>query len=404
MERNKGSAGVDHETVSMYAANLDANVQRLHEQLRDGSYRPQAIRRVYIPKPGSKAKRPLGIPTVRERVVQTALRHAMEPIFERRFAEHSYGFRPGRGCKDALRRVDTLLKDGHRWVVDADIESYFDTIPHDKLMALVRRDIADGRVLDLVQGFLSQKVLEDLAEWTPETGSPQGAVISPLLANLYLDPLDHMLAEQRLEAVRYADDLVILCKTEHEAKAALQALQQWVQQAALRLHPEKTRVVNLNVPREGFDFLGYHFMCTGRGKLLKLPRSKSTKNFRNKVRALTKRRANGCSLEATIAKLNPLVRGFFEYFKHSFPSSLDALDRWIRGRLRSILRNRQHRRGRARGRDHQRWPNAFFGELGLFNMAEARAQLCQSPRGKTADRRAVCGRTARTVRRGVRPG
>lgn len=402
--RNKGGAGVDHESVDMYASNLEANLQRLHEQLRDDSYRPQAIRRHNIPKPGSKQMRPLGIPTVRDRVAQTALRNVLEPIFERDFAEHSYGFRPKRGCKDALRRVHGLLRDGHRWVVDADLASYFDTIPHDKLMALVERKIADGRVLKLIRAYLEQEVVGDMEQWSPETGTPQGAVISPLLANLYLDPLDHLMVERKFEMVRYADDLVILCKNEHEAQQAHQTLQQWVEQAGLRLHPEKTRVANLNEPREGFDFLGYRFQRTDRGHISKWPRKKSERNLRNKVRAMTRRRTNGQSMECIISQLNPLVRGFFEYFKHSASSSLQALDQWIRGRLRSILRNRNHRRGRARGRDHQRWPNAYFGELGLFCMTEARAQALPIPPGVTADRRAVCGRTARTVRRGVRPG
>lgn len=379
--RNKGSAGVDHESVDKYASNLEANLQRLHEQLRDDSYRPQAIRRHNIPKPGSKQMRPLGIPTVRDRIAQTALRNVLEPIFERDFAEHSYGFRPKRGCKDALRRVHGLLRDGHRWVVDADLASYFDTIPHGKLLELVERKIADGRVLKLIRAYLDQDVVGDMGQWTPETGSPQGAVISPLLANLYLDPLDHLMAEQGFEMVRYADDLVILCKNEHEAQQALQTLQQWVEQADLRLHPEKTRVANLNEAREGFDFLGYHFQRTDRGNISKWPRKKSERNFRNKVRAMTRRRTSGQSMECIIDKLNPLVRGFFEYFKHSAQNSLRALDSWIRGRLRSILRTRSHRRGRARGHDHQRWPNAYFGELGLFCMTKARVQLCQSPVG-----------------------
>jgi len=176
---NKGSAGVDHVTTTMFGDRLDENLKKLSEQLRNGSYRPQAIRRHYIPKPGSQEKRPLGIPTVRDRVVQTALRMVIEPIFEQEFAEHSYGFRPGRGCKDALRRVDELLKDGYIYIVDADLKSYFDTIPHDRLMALVGQKVSDGRVLTLIEAFLKQGILDDLREWTPETGSPQGAVVSP---------------------------------------------------------------------------------------------------------------------------------------------------------------------------------------------------------------------------------
>ena len=218
---NKGAAGVDHVTIEMFAANLDVNLRRLAEDLRDGSYRPQAIRRTWIPKPGSREMRPLGIPTVRDRVVQAALRAVLEPIFERDFAEHSYGFRPERGTKDALRRVDELLEAGYTFVVDADLKSYFDTIPHAPLMALVGTKVSDGRVLSLVQAFLEQGVLSEQGIEQPETWTPQGAVLSPLLSNIYLDPLDHLIASRGWEMVRYADDFVILCRSQAEARAAL---------------------------------------------------------------------------------------------------------------------------------------------------------------------------------------
>ncbi len=210
---NRGAAGVDHVSIEGYAENLEANLARLSEALRTGTYRPQAIRRHYIPKPGSQEKRPLGIPTIQDRVVQTALRMLIEPIFEREFAQQSYGFRPNLGCKDALRRVDELLKAGYVHVVDADLKSYFDTIPKDRLLALVAGKVADRRILALIQSFLEQSVLEDAQEWVPEQGTPQGAVISPLLSNIYLDPLDHLMAEKGYEMVRYADDFVILCRT-----------------------------------------------------------------------------------------------------------------------------------------------------------------------------------------------
>ena len=203
---NKGAAGVDHVTVTMFERRLDENMEALSVALRTGTYRPQAIRRHYIPKPGSQERRPLGIPTVRDRVVQTALRQVLEPIFERDFATHSYGFRPGKGCKDALRRVDELLKAGYTHVVDADLKSYFDTIPHDRLLALMAKKVSDGKVLSLIDAFLHQGVLDGLEEWTPEQGTPQGAVISPLLSNIYLDPLDHLMAGSGFEMVRYADD------------------------------------------------------------------------------------------------------------------------------------------------------------------------------------------------------
>jgi RNA-directed DNA polymerase len=194
VQANGGSAGVDHETVEMFARQEEANLEKLSRALRRNEYQPAAVKRVWIPKPGSKEMRPLGIPTVRDRVVQAALCHVLEPIFERDFAEHSYGFRPHRGCKDALRRVDDLLHQGYTWVVDADLKSYFDTIPGEKLLARVAAKVSDGRVLDLVQAYLRQGVLEGAKYWTPEQGTPQGGVVSPLLSNIYLDPLDHHMA------------------------------------------------------------------------------------------------------------------------------------------------------------------------------------------------------------------
>jgi len=191
VQANRGAAGVDHVTVEEFERDLEANLEKLSQELAEERYRPQAVRRVWIPKPGSQEKRPLGIPTVRDRVVQAALRAVLEPIFERDFAAQSYGFRPKRGCKDALRRVDHLLKQDQSWVVDADLKSYFDTIPRADLLARIQTKIADGRVLRLVEAFLRQGVLEEMNLWTPEAGTPQGAVISPLLSNIYLDALDH---------------------------------------------------------------------------------------------------------------------------------------------------------------------------------------------------------------------
>ena len=372
---NQGAAGVDHVTIGAFTSDQDANLKRLSEELRTGSYRPQAIRRHYIPKPGSREKRPLGIPTVRDRVVQTALRTVLEPIFERDFAAHSYGFRPRRGCKDALRRVDGLLKAGYSHVVDSDLKSYFDTIPHDRLLALVGQKVSDGRILALLAAFLKQGVLEGIQEWTPEEGTPQGAVVSPLLSNIYLDPLDHRMAEQGFEMVRYADDFVVLCRSPEEAAAALEVVQQWTAAAGLTLHPTKTRLVD--ALSEGFDFLGYHFQA---GK--RWPRQKSLQKFKDTIRAKTKR-TSGKSLSQTIAELNPILRGWFEYFKHSHRWIFRALDGWIRRRLRSLLRKRLKRKGisRTHGDDHRRWPTAFFTKHGLYSLQQARAQAHQSPRG-----------------------
>jgi RNA-directed DNA polymerase len=370
---NRGAAGVDHVTPAMFEQRLEANLTALSTALRAGTYRPQPIRRHWIPKVGTRQQRPLGIPTVRDRVVQTAVRLVIEPIFEVAFAEHSYGFRPRRGAKDALRRVDRLLRAGYVYVVDADFQSYFDSIPHAPLRAQVQSKVSDGRVLALLDAFLQQPIFEGLAQWTPEEGTPQGAVVSPLLANLYLDPLDHLMAAAGVEMVRYADDLVVLCRTPEDAVEALARLRRWAAAAGLRLHPDKTRVVDARLPG-GFDFLGYHFE---RG--YRWPRAKSVQKLRATLRPKT-RRMPGQSLAVIIADVNRVLRGWFEYFKHSHPPALRPIDAWVRMRLRSILRRQQGRHGAGRGLDHRRWPCRFFAELGLFSLTTAQAASRQSLR------------------------
>lgn len=369
---NGGAAGVDHVTVGQFEHHRETNLAKVQRQLREGTFRPQAVRRVWIPKPGSREQRPLGIPTVRDRTVQAAIRHVVEPIFERDFASQSYGFRPGRGCKDALRRVHQLLKQGYTHVVDADLKSYFDTIPHEKLMARLGEKISDGRVLQLIEQFLKAGILDALNEWTPEAGAPQGAVLSPLLSNVYLDPLDHLMAESGFQMVRYADDFVILCRSQEEAQRALVLVQGWTTEAGLTLHPEKTRIVNML--ETSFDFLGYKFL-----KHRRFPRKKSLAKFRDAIRAKTPR-TSGHSLSWIIADVNRTLRGWFEYFKHCSPSTFPPLDGWVRMRLRSILRKRSGRRGRGRGYDHYRWPNAYFAEHELFSLKTAHASAVQSSR------------------------
>jgi RNA-directed DNA polymerase len=366
---NGGASGIDHVTVEDFERQLPRNLEQLAEQLRNGTYRPQEVRRVYIPKPGTNETRPLGIPTVRDRVVQGALRHVLEPIFERHFAEHSYGFRPNRGCKDALRRVDGLLKQGYRYIVDVDLKSYFDTIPHDKLIAEARKYIADSRVLGLIEAFLKADIMEGLRHWTPESGAPQGAVLSPLLSNLYLNALDHLMAGSGYEMTRYADDLVIQCRSHDEAERALVMLQVWTAERGLTLHPTKTKIVDAET--DGFDFLGYRFV-----KHRRFPRQKSLAKFRDAIRGKTKRQ-NGRSLNMIIADVNRTVRGWFEYFKHSYRTVFRDQDAWVRMRLRSILRKRAGRRGKGRGTDHHRWPNAYFAKHGLFSMEYAHAMAAQ---------------------------
>jgi RNA-directed DNA polymerase len=372
VERKKGAAGVDGQSVEQFAAQAESSLKWLHDELREGRYKPLSVRRHWIPKPGTNQQRPLGIPAVRDRIVQGALRHALEPIFEKKFVEHSYGFRPKRSCKDALRRVEELLRRGFTHVVDADITSYFDMIVRTILMDEIKKEVADGRVLGLIEMFLEQSVMDGMKEWEPETGTPQGAVISPLLANIYLHPVDEAMARAGFEMVRYADDLVILCKSEEDARKALKLLTEEMTKLKQTLHPEKTRIVDL-MNSWGFEFLGYHFNKHG-----KKPRKKSLTKFKENVRELTPRN-HGNSLEKIISRLNQTLRGWFSYFKHSNKTTFRDLDSWIRRRLRAILLRRQHRRGKGHDRNtNYRWPNAYFAKFRLFTMTTARMQAVQS--------------------------
>ena len=365
----KGAAGVDHQSVEDFSEDALAELDRLHEQLRGDSYQPLAVRRTWIPKPGSNEKRPLGIPTVRDRVVQRALVHVIEPIFDHTFHKHSYGFRRGRSCHQALARVEELLTAGNVFVVDADLKSYFDTIPKDRLMEMVASKVSDRRILKLIEMYLEQEIMEDLKSWTPETGVPQGAVLSPLLSNVYLNPLDHHMDDSGFEMVRYADDFVVLCRTVEEAEQALEAIRQWVSSVGLTLHPEKTHIVDARTA--SFDFLGYSF----RGKL-RFPRGKSNAKERNTIRSLTPRKS-GQSLDATIQQLNQNLRGWHAYFRHCHWSIFREFDQLVRRRLRRLLLKR-HRRNRKRLPPNQRWPNDYFHERGLYSLSQAHARFVQT--------------------------
>jgi RNA-directed DNA polymerase len=371
VERNAGAAGVDRISVERFAQARDYYLAELAASLRDGSYRPQPVRRVYIPK--GKGQRPLGIPAVKDRVLQAALKLVIEPIFEHEFEPRSFGFRQALGCKDALREVDRLLKAGYFWVVDADLQSFYDTIPHAPLLAKVGKRIADGRVLELVQQFLKQDIMEDMTRWTPTSGCPQGAVVSPLLANVYLHELDVEMREAGLVMVRYADDTVVLCRSREEAESALARMRAWVNANGLTLHPDKTHLGDCRVEGQGFEFLGYRFEAGRR-----CVRNKSLKSVRDKIRAKTKRN-EGNSIEYVIASLNPILRGWYSYFQHAHRFTFSSLDGFIRRRLRAMLRRQKHRPGQGQcRRDHKQWPNAFFADLGLFTMSEAHRLARQS--------------------------
>jgi RNA-directed DNA polymerase len=376
----RGSAGVDRQSTAQLAMDWTQQSEQLQQELRTGSYRPQPALRAWIPKLGSTELRPLGIPAVRDRVVQTAMLAVMEPIFERDFAEQSHGFRPGRGCLQALERVESLLQGGHTWVVDADIKAYFDTIPHERLMALVAKRIADGKVLELLDRYLKAGVMATGKEWqASEQGTPQGAVISPLLANVYLNPLDHQMAGEGYQMVRYADDFVVCTRTREQAAAALETIRKWVEAAGLTLHPTKTRIVNA-AERGGFDFLGYHFEQYGQEGGKKWPRQKSRQKLRDSLREKLPRGRSG-SIQQIAAEINPMLKGWYGYFKYSLPSAMQGADEWVRERIRHIIRRRQKRKGMVKGRERVEYPNAWFAAQGLFSLKNAQTQWLQSRTG-----------------------
>jgi RNA-directed DNA polymerase len=367
-----GAAGVDGQSVKRFAARAEMYLKELSIALKRGTYRPMAVRRVEIPK-GRGTIRPLGIPVVKDRIVQTALKFVLEPIFEREFLQVSYGFRPGLGCKDALREVDRLLREGYTFVVDADLRSYFDTIPQARLMERIKERVSDGRVLELIEAYLHQDIIKGMERWTPTGGTPQGAVISPLLANIYLHGLDGQMGQKGYRMVRYADDFVVLCHSAEQAQAALAEVKAWVEDNGLSLNAEKTHVGNCRQWGQGFDFLGYHFEVRRRWV-----RRKSLKAMHDRIRMRT-RRTRGDSLAKIIVELNPTLRGWFNYFKHAHPNTFIWMDSFVRRRLRAILRKQEKRPGRGLCReDHQRWPNKFFAAQGLFTMHTAWKLASQS--------------------------
>jgi len=368
----KGAAGIDRISIARFETQAPKYLGEIAEQLKTGQYRAEAVRRVEIPKTGG-GSRPLGIPTVKDRVVQAAVKRVIEPIFESQFCDTSYGFRPGRGCKDALQAVDGWLKQGYTHVVDADLKSYFDSIPHDRLRSRVAERISDGRVLALIDGWLKQDIVHDLKRWTPTGGTPQGAVLSPLLANLYLHPLDQHMLARGYKMVRYADDFVVLCQSAHEAQQALAEVQQWVSDNGLELNMDKTHIGDCLQKGQGFEFLGYRFEAGRR-----LVRKKSLMKLKDAVRDRT-RRTRSASLIDVVAELNVVLRGWFQYFQHAVSAIFRTLDGFVRRRLRALLRKREKRPGRGRClADSKRWPNAYFAQQGLFTMSTARRRASQS--------------------------
>lgn len=351
VRRNGGSAGIDGITIEdVERGGVEEFLGRIAQDLKARMYRPKPVLRVYIPKPDGK-RRPLGIPTVRDRVVQQACRIVIEPIFEANFQENSYGFRPRRSAAQAVKVVKEALVMGW-WVVDADIESYFDRIDHELLMSLLKRRISDRRVLKLIQQWLRAGVMEE-GEWTStEVGSPQGGVISPLLANIYLHVLDMYWAEQYAslgKLIRYADDSVVICRTKQQAEQALEKIKRVMSRIRLTLHPTKTRIVDLG--REGFDFLGFHFHKMKSKKTRKLapymwPGQKAMKSVRSKIHEITTRKRLSNPPEEVVKYLNLVIRGWWNYFRiGNSTKKFQDLDRYVRLRLRQLARTRKGAKG-----------------------------------------------------------
>ena len=361
VRRNRGAAGIDKVSIQMFERQLEANLDRLLRELKGGAFVPLPARRVYIPKDAKQTKfRPLGIPAVRDRVAQEVLRRLLSPLFEARFHEQSYGFRPGRSCHQAVEKVLELGRQGYRWVLDADISGFFDNLSHRAMMRELSEVVADGNILRMVEKFLRAGVMEDGKFQPTRVGTPQGGVASPLLANIALNVLDWHLQKHGYRFVRYADDFVVLCRSEQEAKEALSLVQQLLtERLGLTLSAEKTKITRFH---EGFTFLGFDI----KSRFVRM-RAKSVENFKTKVRMLTRRHHN---LDAAlIEKLNRVIRGTANYFATPWSHCGDAyrsLDRWIRMRLRCVKLKRKS------GKDNFRIRLKHFRNLGLLSLSNFR--------------------------------
>jgi group II intron reverse transcriptase/maturase len=356
VRKNRGAAGVDRQSLSMFQANLEQNLIALMKDLKTGTFQPLPARRTYIDKGGGK-KRPLGIPCVRDRVAQEVLRRLLTPLFETLFHDQSYGFRPHRSCHDALRKVDELHKAGFNHVLDADIQGFFDNIPHHIILTGLRNVVADGNILNLVERFLKAGVMEDGIRYPTTVGTPQGGVLSPLLANIALNFLDWQLHDAGFPFVRYADDFVVLCRSEHLAQEARKLVERVVKELGLTLSAEKTHVVKF---LEGFTFLG--FTITHRARRM---RPKSVEKYKNRIRELTIRSRN---LDAeAVSRINAVIRGVARYFATTFSTvttQFAKLDAWTRKRLRSMKLKRISRF------DNQKLKIKHLRRLGLVSLSD----------------------------------
>lgn len=372
--KNKGAAGIDDITIKKFTQNKDKYLKEINRDLRKCEYKPSAIRRVNIPK-GDGKTRPLGIPTIKDRIVQSAIKMAIEPIWEKEFIPTSYGFRPGKNAHEAIKEVSKYLEEGYMWVIDADIKGYFDNISHERLIKKVKDKIADGRVLNIIEKFLKARIIEDIKEWTPIKGTPQGGVLSPLLANIYLHSLDLLINSQDSKIIRYADDFVILCRSEEQAKQVKRIIEIWMMENELELQPDKTKICMYN--NDSFEFLGYRF----EGKY-KFVRKKSIDKLKEKIRELTKRTC-GKNICKIILEVNRILVGWFNYFKYAQGEIHRKMDELIRRRLRAIIRKQKKRPGMGKTlEDHKQWPNVYFAKLGLFSLKEARDKFYKASQSR----------------------
>ena len=354
VKANKGTGGVDKVSLEEFEKNLVVNIEEIHRLLLEDRYEPQPVRRVWIPKPNGD-RRPLGIPTIRDRVVQQALLNRLERIFEPEFCSCSYGFRKGRSCHQAIEKVEEYLKSDGQWIVEVDIQKFFDTLDHKKLMKLINKEISDGRVLRLIEAFLKAGVMEDMEVKNQENGTPQGGVISPLLANIYLHEYDKVMSEEGYQVVRYADDIVVICKTRKEAERVKSRTIEILEgELKLELNSYKTKIVHKS---QGFEFLGYYF---GRGYTdYKLPSNKAVETFKDKVREIT-RRQQPKSMQQVIERLTPVVRGWGNYFlKGQCQKLFVKLDFWLMHRITA------YRVKRWGGYGHKKYSYSIVKAMGM---------------------------------------
>ena len=382
---NKGAGGVDRQSIADFGREKEKHLREMHRLLREKRYKPLSLRRVYIPK-GNGEWRPLGIPTIRDRVVQQALLNILEPIFEPTFHEHSYGFRANRSTHTAIEHVVKSMQEGKEWVLEIDIRKYFDTVNHELLLDAVNEEISDGSVLRLIRMFLESGVMENGVRQTTEEGTPQGGVISPLLANIYLNHFDWEMAKRGHDTVRYADDAVVLCVSREEAERALADVRKMLEgKLRLNLHPEKTRIL---YHKEGsFDFLGFFVH-----RRYLWPRLKTLMRFKEKVRLAT-RRQQGRNVQEVIRLLNPVLRGFGNYYLRANVKGLfEKLDEWIRMRVRCFMEKK-----RAVKHQNRRIPNALLATMGLISLTGLYTASLLLPVMGQPYRKAVYGKSVRTV-------